>query len=313
MRVRSWPALWRVPSVSSLRIRALAGAVGLELEDGRRGGAGEVRVLEAVVVAELHGVVHDALVRAGDEARASADVVHAHARRLVQKRARVPLHEAVERGGVCARARDVRRGAAAAARGLCARELDGRLGEDALARARVVDDGPGERVVELVQKRLRRVGAHERDRSRLGRGWHLDGGKRAADLEAAAAELGVRAGEAAELRLQQAALRRVGAVGEVDHPQEVEAALGLEHVVRATHDVAARGEHHLAHGRVKAAREHGLAKAAQVAVGQALRHLEAFRLRHDEAGVGPKPREQLYGRVLAAIADDVGCHDLLPD
>ena len=117
----------------------------------------------------------------------------------------------------------------------------------------------------------------------------------------------------AELRLQQAALRRVGAVGEVDHPQEVEAALGLEHVVRATHDVAARGEHHLAHGRVKAAREHGLAKAAQVAVGQALRHLEAFRLRHDEAGVGPKPREQLYGRVLAAIADDVGCHDLLPD
>jgi len=105
------------------------------------------------------------------------------------------------------------------------------------------------------------VGAHERDRARLGRGWHLDGGKRTAHLEAAAAEAGVRAGKAAELRLQQAALRRVGAVGEVDHPQEVEAALGLEHVVRATHDVAARGEHHLVHVGVKAAREDGLAKA----------------------------------------------------
>ncbi len=113
-----------------------------------------------------------------------------------------------------------------------------------------------------------------------------------------------------KLGSQTRALRRAGEMREVYHEQEVQALLGIQHVVDAAHHVAAAGEHQGFDLGLQGKGDEGLAKAAEVGMGEPIGIFKGSGLVGNRFAGSAVAGQKLDGRVFAGIVNG-GSHPTL--
>ena len=281
---------------------ALRRTVRLNLDHGNLVLLRKGPVFEAIVVAELHGVVdHALLATLAHKLAPLGNVIHAHAGNLAEKRRCVPVEKSVEgvgRGGCTAIA------AHAAGRTRShPRELGRGRDLEVPARAGGVLHRHARALLHLGDKRCGGVRTHERHAVVRARHARPAGGACRAHVELRSTVCGVGVCERPQTATEERNLRGPAPVRQVKQVEEVHTARGLQHVVDAAYHIAA-GHHAL---------DEALAVAAEVGMSQRVGVRKGGNVRLGDAWCGSKSRKELDGRVLARVEEFVmfllfSCH-----